>query len=596
MMRMPIRYLVSRIWRDQPIRFLSSVIALVIGGLLEGVGVAALVPMLQIVEGGNTPGASNGTIGRLVTTALGWFHLPLSLATALGFILVVILASEIANLLQMKVLASSSTLFEARLRERLFAAVLGASWPYFVRTKANDLVSALITDTGRASIAYSQLVQMLGAIVVVMVYVGLTLVLSWQMTLAVMIVSALVVLLLRKRANRGTAFGHDISRIDAQLHSQAVENLAAAKLVKASSSESQVQQRFNSLGEAKRRVQYHNQMNQAWLKTSYESASVVTVFVGIYAAATFFGMTFAVLTVFLFAYYRLAPRLSTLQATQSLVLSLVPGIRRVEEYTAAAAALHEQSGGAPLGPFSDSITLADVSFEYDTDHPVLHHIDLVIPHGESTAIVGPSGAGKTTVMDMIMGLLLPGSGDILVDGVSLREIRLSDWRRQIGYVPQDASFFHATVAENIAWGLPEASRSDVIAAATLADADEFIRCFPEGYDTVIGDRGMRMSGGQRQRLALARAIVRKPSILVLDEATSALDAESEEKVRLAVDRLSGSVTTLIVTHRLATVRGCSLIYVLHNGGLVEFGSWNELMARKGHFADLVGLQSLESQA
>jgi ABC-type multidrug transport system fused ATPase/permease subunit len=307
-------------------------------------------------------------------------------------------------------------------------------------------------------------------------------------------------------------------------------------------------------------------------------------------------MTIATLTVFLFAFYRLSPRLSSLQVNQSRVLSYVPGIRRVAEYTATAIAFREESGDAALGQFSDAIRLTNVSFSYDTEHPVLHHINLKIPHGESTAIVGPSGAGKTTVMDLIMGLLLPETGDLLVDGTSLRDMRLSDWRRQIGYVPQDASFFHATVAENIAWGLADASRGDVIEAAKLADADEFIRCFPEGYDTIIGDRGMRMSGGQRQRLALARAIVRKPSILVLDEATSALDAESEERVQFAVDRLSGSLTTLIVTHRLATVRGCSLIYVLDSGTLIESGSWNELLARRGQFAELVELQTLAAHA
>lgn len=595
MTKMPIRYLVSRIWKDQPFRFSLSVIGLAVGGLLEGVGIAALVPMLQVVQGGNSSGAGGGSIGRMVTAVLGVFQLPFNLATALGFILVIVLASEAVNLLQQKVVASSSALFEARMRKKLFAAVFEASWPYFVRTKANDLLSALITDTGRASTAYMTLVQILGAVIMVVVYVGLSLVLSWQMTLAIVVVSMAVGYLLRHRTNRGTKYGQDVTRIDAQLHSQAAENLIAAKLVKASASEPQVRERFDVLGEAKRRAQYRIEMNQAWLKALYNSASIVTVFAGIYAAVTFFGMTVATLTVFLFAYYRLAPRLSILQANQSRLLSLIPGLMRVDEYTQTAIALREASGDSALSQFSHGIDLTDVSFAYDAEHPVLHHITLTIPHGESTAIVGPSGAGKTTVMDMIMGLLLPDSGDILVDGISLRDIRLSDWRRQIGYVPQDASFFHATVAENIAWGLEDASRSDVIAAATLADADEFIRRFPEGYDTVIGDRGMRMSGGQRQRLALARAIVRKPSILVLDEATSALDAESEEKVQLAVDRLAGSVTTLVVTHRLATVRGCSLIYVLDRGKLVESGSWEELLAQGGQFAELVELQSLASQ-
>jgi ABC-type multidrug transport system fused ATPase/permease subunit len=307
-------------------------------------------------------------------------------------------------------------------------------------------------------------------------------------------------------------------------------------------------------------------------------------------------MTVATLTVFLFAYYRLSPRISSLQANQSLLLSLVPAVRRVDEYTETATAFREGSGTGLLRKFSDSVELRDVTYSYDPEHPVLLHVSLNVPHGRSTAIVGASGAGKTTIIDLIMGLLLPESGDVLVDGTSLRDVRLEDWRRQIGYVPQDASFFHATVAANIAWGFEGASLDDIVEASRLANADEFIRAFPDGYDTIIGDRGMRMSGGQRQRLGLARAIVRRPSILVLDEATSALDAESEEKVQSAVERLSSTLTVLTVTHRLATVRGCDLIHVFENGTLIESGSWDELLAGGRRFAELVELQTLGSQA
>jgi ABC-type multidrug transport system fused ATPase/permease subunit len=419
--------------------------------------------------------------------------------------------------------------------------------------------------------------------------------LSWQMTLAVVVTSVIVVLLLSRRANRGTKYGQDVTKVDAEIQSETQENLTAAKLVKAASSESAVQHRFDSLTETRQRVRYRNTMNQAWLKTLYESASIVTIFVGIYVAITHFGMDVPTLTVFLFAYYRLSPRISTLQANQSFLLSLIPALVRVDEYLDDAGSSPEQSGSLPLGVFSRAIEFDHVSFSYGPEHPVLRDVSLTIPHGGSTAIVGASGAGKTTAIDLIMGLLLPEAGEVLVDGTALRDVRLADWRRQIGYVPQDASFFHANVADNIAWGLEGASRADIEEAARLADADEFIRQFPQGYDTVIGDRGMRMSGGQRQRLGLARAMVRKPSILILDEATSALDAESEEKVQSAVERLAGSVTVLIVTHRLATVRGSGLIYVLDGGRLIESGTWDGLIAQRGKFAELVSLQSLDQQ-
>lgn len=590
---MEIRYLVSRIVKDQPLRFSLSVAVLAVAGLLEGIGVAAIVPMLQIIESGTSSTVSVGTFGRVITAILAVFRLPFNLATMLGVILVFILGSELATLLQQKLLAGSSARFEASLRKKLFGAVFEAGWPYFVRTKATNLISALLADTSRGGTAYVVLVQMLGGVIMVLVYVGLALALSWQMTLAVAVVSGIVVFLLRNRANRGTKFGQAIVTADAEIYSETQENVTAAKLVKASAAEGEVLRRFDALTETRQRIQYRNAMNQAWLKTLYDSASVATVFLSIYVAVTYFGITSATLTVFLFAFYRLSPRISNLQANQSYLLSLVPGLRQVDEYMATAVAMREESGSTPLGQFSDAVSLVDVSFSYDPEHPVLCHIDLAIPHGESTAIVGPSGAGKTTVMDLVMGLLLPQGGDILVDGTSLKDVRLLDWRRQIGYVPQDASFFHATVAENIAWGYQQASRDAVVAAAKLAHADEFVAGLPEGYDTIIGDRGVKLSGGQRQRLALARAIVRNPSILVLDEATSALDAEAEEKIQRAVDGLAGSMTILIVTHRLATVKGCHLIHVLEDGALVESGSWSQLLALKGRFAELVKLQNLD---
>jgi ABC-type multidrug transport system fused ATPase/permease subunit len=407
------------------------------------------------------------------------------------------------------------------------------------------------------------------------------------MTLSVLAASSVVIFLLRRRASQGTAYGQAATEADADIHSETAETLIAAKLVKASSSENEARSRFDHLTEVRQRIQYKNYMNQAWLKTLFDSSSITVLIIGMFVGVTFFGMTSATLTVFLFVFYRLSPRISALQANQHLVLSYIPGVKRVDEYTAQAMASREATGGDPLPELSRAIDLRGVSFAYG-DQRVLDNVSLSVPRGKSTAIVGPSGSGKTTIMD----LLTPKSGEVCVDDASLSTVSIVDWRHQIGYVPQDASFFHATIAENISWGFEGATREEVIAAAKLAHADEFVSVLPDGYDTIIGDRGVRLSGGQRQRLALARAIVRKPAILILDEATSALDAESEEKIQRAVDGLAGAMTILTVTHRLATVKNADLIYVLERGKLVESGSWTELLATKGRFSELVEMQTL----
>jgi ATP-binding cassette subfamily C protein len=241
------------------------------------------------------------------------------------------------------------------------------------------------------------------------------------------------------------------------------------------------------------------------------------------------------------------------------------------------------------------VHLEQVSFSYEGPGGALQlrDINLAIPAGKSTAVVGPSGAGKSTIADLITGLIQPQHGRVLIDELPLTPERLRSWRNQIGYVAQDTFLFHDTVRANLLWARPDASEQDLAQALQLAAADDFVQRLPGGLETVLGDRGVRISGGERQRLALARALLREPRLLLLDEATSSLDGESERRIQSAIEQLHGQMTILIITHRLATIRQADLIYVLERGRLVEAGSWNELLARQdGRFRALCRAQGL----
>lgn len=590
---MHLRFLIGRIFRDQSVRFSLAIVTMAIGGLTEGIGIAAIVPLFQIIEqGGSATSGVQGTAAAMVESILAWFGIPLTLGSALGFVLVFILASQVVILAQAKISAGSTALFEAKLRDGLFASVMDAGWPLFVRTKSGDIVSALFADTVRSGLAYTSLVSMLGTVVIVGVYFALALFLSWQMTLTVALVAAVVVIVLRRRAARGTDYGEQLRETDADIYHETQENLTAAKLVKAYAAEQTVETRFSALTAIRQRIQYKNSMNQAWLRVLYDSASITGVFVSIYLGVRYFGMTSAALIVFLFVFYRLSPRISGLQSSYSLILSLIPSLRSVDQFKANADAQREREGEIEAPDLTHAVTFRRVSFSYDPEKPLLRDIDMDIPRGRRIAIVGPSGSGKTTLVDLLMGLIIPDSGEILIDGTSMAKVRLNSWRRQVGYVPQDAAFFHSSVRENIAWGSDAVTDEETVEAAKLAYADDFVTALPQGYETIIGDRGVRLSGGQRQRLALARAIVRHPALLVLDEATSALDAESEDKIHRAVDRLAESTTIITVTHRLSTVKGSDLIYVVEHGDLIESGSWDQLVARRGRFNELRELQEL----
>ncbi|MFS6828188.1 ABC transporter ATP-binding protein [Cyanobium sp. ATX-6F1] len=241
-----------------------------------------------------------------------------------------------------------------------------------------------------------------------------------------------------------------------------------------------------------------------------------------------------------------------------------------------------REGGVPFGGLEREIRLEQVQLHYGGEGPAaLNGLDLVIAKGATVALVGPSGAGKSSIADLLVGLYEPSRGRVLIDGLDLRTLELNSWQQRLGVVSQDTFLFNISLAGNIAFGCPWATRAQIEAAAAVANAAGFINDLPEGYDTIVGERGFRLSGGQRQRIALARAILRRPELLILDEATSALDSESERLVQDALEALDGRITKLVIAHRLGTVKQADVIVVMEAGRIVEQGSHRELSAREG---------------
>ncbi len=289
--------------------------------------------------------------------------------------------------------------------------------------------------------------------------------------------------------------------------------------------------------------------------------------------------------------YRCFNRISTVQMFWVRIFENIPCLNHIVNYQDELTRNRESQTGKTIETFA-TLETQDLSFHYIPNRPALNELNLTIHRGEMIGIVGGSGAGKTTFVDSILAFLPPTTGRILVNGIDLQELNPHKWRDTIGYVPQEPVMFNESVHYNIALGRTDFSEDDIRWAAEIAHAAEFIHALPEGYKTVIGKRGSKISGGQRQRLALARALIRKPQILILDEVTSSVDAHTEKRMQESLEKIRGSMTILVIAHRLATVMKSDRILVLDRGSLVECGPPAQLLESKGYFSELVALQKL----
>ncbi len=291
------------------------------------------------------------------------------------------------------------------------------------------------------------------------------------------------------------------------------------------------------------------------------------------------GQNISELAVLLFAFFRALPLLASALQAKTSIEGFLPAYNQVEQLRQQAVDLQVTGGRTPFVSLGAGIRFQGVAYKYSKDVTALSGIDFFVDTGSVTAFIGKSGSGKTTALDLLMGLYRPTEGVISVNDWSLDNFDYSSYREQIGYVPQDPQLFNASIRENLIWGSPSATDSEIGDACGLANAQEFVSKLPGRLEYVVGDRGGRLSGGQRQKIALARALLRQPELLVLDEVTSSLDRESEMHIRKAIQNLKGKVTVVIVAHRLETISIADQIFVFDNGHIVESGSYNELSGK-----------------
>jgi ATP-binding cassette subfamily B protein len=277
-------------------------------------------------------------------------------------------------------------------------------------------------------------------------------------------------------------------------------------------------------------------------------------------------------------------------STKHAIVNFYPSYEQVDNMNRLACENIQKTGSFTFNRIVDGFEYKGVSFSYPGHNPVLNDINITIKKGKVTAIVGDSGSGKSTLIDLLIGFYEPDKGVILADKKPLQELDIYSFRRHIGYVPQDTILFNDTVKNNLLWSNEKATEMEIIEVCKLANAHEFIMDLSDGYDTVVGERGVRLSGGERQRIALARALLRKPELLILDEATSALDSHSEMLIKSAIENIAHKTTLVVIAHRLSTIVNADYIYVLQKGRIIEHGKYDSLISLDGAFRRTAGIQ------
>ena len=389
--------------------------------------------------------------------------------------------------------------------------------------------------------------------------------------------------------------GEGLSEAMRDLYNAVSEHLGGMKIAKSYGAEQRHVEVFGKLAEHVRSMYTGAIQNQAEVNYWFNIGSVLILSVILYVSFQVLSIPTTGVLLLLFLFARVMPRFSNIQQSFQSIINLMPSFTRVMGLMSRC-----EEASEPRVQRSEAFELKrvmrfeSVFFSYDGKNPVIQDFDLTIKAGETTAIVGPSGAGKSTIADLVMGLIVPGEGRILVDDRNLDPERIKAWRGQIGYVPQETFLFHDTLRANLLWARPGASEEEIRESLRLSAAEEFVSAFPKGLDTVLGDRGVLVSGGERQRLALARALLRKPSLLILDEATSSLDSENEKRIQIAIEGLHGSMTILVISHRLSTIRTADMIYLIEEGRLIESGRWDLLIAEEGsRFRTLCETQGID---
>lgn len=561
-------------------RYRWHILALIVFGflsaLLEGIGINAVIPLISFFIGPST-GPANA-LTQAMQTAFSFFNFPFNFRFLLGFILTLFILRAVSMVAFGYIRGWIGADFLGKESEDVLGRTLLSSWPFLLKQKIGTMHNTLVRDIQCTSNLLGYVAQTVQSFTGFLMYFLVAVTISPAMTLYTLGGGALVLLVGRSLLIRIRRISEQASGVEKQFSQFLTEYIIGMKSIKAAGAEQTALADGTGHIHELRSLSIRQSLVRSMSSSLFQPASLVLVvllFLLTYHTPTFNIISFAA------SLYLIQKIFTYLESGQNALLSvgeMLPYAQNISNFKKMLSEHGEQlkQDGKPF-VFNNSLTFENLSFSYDESQQVLNDVSFSIARGETVGIVGPSGAGKTSVTDIILRLFRPAEGRLLLDGVPSDDMGLEEWRQHIGYVAQDVFLLNGSIEENIRFYRSELTKEDIERATKQANIYDFIMGLPEGFKTTTGDRGVMLSGGQRQRIALARALADNPAILILDEATSALDHESEKLIHESIKTLHGKVTVLIVAHRPSTVAEADRILVLDRGRLVEQGTPNELL-------------------